>query len=98
MGLVVEWSASSVLWHTNLRWYLVRPWHIVREVDIHKLDSTRITKNGVLHCASGPARKWPSDSVSENSWWLHGTRHRYYGYALLREWWIHGKMIWWDYK
>lgn len=52
-------------------------------------------RDGVLHNARGPARKWPDGTLE---WFYDGERHRLRGPAIVyhdgtTEYWRHGKMV-----
>ena len=50
-------------------------------------------KNGLLHCANGPARIWNDDDDGWG-WYLYGKFHRYYGpRSSAGNWWIHYRKI-----
>ena len=51
----------------------------------------RYRRDGVYHCANGPAVLWEDGSWA---WLLYGNQHRYYGpWHETGSWYIHGGLV-----
>jgi hypothetical protein len=64
-----------------------------KPICIEKFDRIEYYSNNGRHKSNGPARVWINTAISSNSWWFNGNRHRYYGPAMLNEWWNHGILL-----